>query len=176
MIRAKNIQIVPIKDLKLNPKNRNKHPKEQIERLQKLIEYQGFRNPVIVSNQSGYVVVGHGRVQAAKKLGVKEVPVIYQDFDDEIQEQAYLISDNAIASWAELDLSEINVDIQDMGPDFDIELLGLKDFEIEPADKEDKKVDLNFGFKIEVDCNDELNQDELTRELEARGFKVRVLI
>lgn len=136
MIKATDIVLSDIRKLKLNPKNRNKHPKEQIERLQKLIEYQGFRNPIIVSNQSGFVVVGHGRIEAAKNLGIKEVPVIYQDFDDETQEQAYLISDNAIASWAELDLSEINVDIQDMGPDFDIDLLGIKGFEIDVADKE----------------------------------------
>lgn len=135
-IKSKEIKIVKIKDLKLNPRNRNKHPKEQIERLQKLIEYQGFRNPVIVSNQSGMVVVGHGRLAAAKKMGLKEVPVIYQDFESPDQEHAYLISDNAIASWSELDLSSINTDIQDMGPDFDIDLLGIKNFTIDVADKE----------------------------------------
>ena len=71
-IRSKNIVITPIKKLVLNPKNNNKHPKEQIERLAQLIEFQGFRNPVVVSNRTGFVVAGHGRIEAAKKLGLKE--------------------------------------------------------------------------------------------------------
>ena len=63
------------------------------------------------------------------------MPVSYQDFTDDEQEYAYITSDNAIASWAELDLAQINVELESLGPDFDVDLLGIKDFEIEPADK-----------------------------------------
>lgn len=136
MIRSTEIQVVPIKEIKLNPKNRNKHPKEQIERLAKIMEYQGFRNPLIISSRTGLVVAGHGRYMAAKKLKLKEVPIMVQDFDSEEQEYAAQVSDNAIGSWAELDLSGINTDLSDLGPDFDIDLLGIKGFEIEVADRE----------------------------------------
>lgn len=139
MIRSKDIRIVPIKDLKPNPKNRNKHPEEQIERLMDLIKYQGFRNPIIVSNRTGFVVAGHGRLMAAKKLGMTEVPVIYQDFDSEEQEYSYHVSDNAIGAWAELDFQGINADFTDFGPDFNVDLLGIKSFAVEPAEKEKKK-------------------------------------
>jgi len=135
MIRANEIQIVSIKDIKLNPKNRNKHPKEQIERLAEIIKYQGFRNPLIISSRTGLVVAGHGRYEAAKMLKLKEVPVMVQDFESEEQEYAAQVSDNAIASWAELDLSGINLDVPDLGPDFNIDLLGIKDFVLEPAEK-----------------------------------------
>jgi DNA modification methylase len=141
MIKAENIKLVDINHLVLNPKNNNKHPKEQIDRLIKLIEFQGFRNPVIVSNRTGFVVAGHGRIEAAKKIKMKQVPVIYQDFDSEAQEYAYMTSDNAIASWAELDLSMVNTEMMDLGPDFDIDMLGIKDFVIEPIEKFEPQAD-----------------------------------
>lgn len=136
MIKATEIQVVPISEIRLNPKNRNSHPEEQIERLSKIIEYQGFRNPLIISNRTGLVVAGHGRYQAAQKIGLKEVPVMRQDFDSEEQEYAAQVSDNAIAYWSDLDLSGINTDLPDLGPDFDIDLLGIKNFALEPAEKD----------------------------------------
>lgn len=131
MIESKDIRLVKLKDVKLNPKNRNKHSDEQITRLIKIIEYQGFRSPLIVSNRTGLLVAGHGRLMAAKEMKIKEVPVMFQDFKDEAQEYAAMVSDNAIASWAEIDMSGINTDLGDLGPDFDIDLLGIKGFEIE---------------------------------------------
>ena len=73
-IQSKDVQFVPVAELIPNPKNPNKHPPEQIDRLCKLIEYQGFRNPVVVSNRTGLIVVGHGRFEAAKKLGMETLP------------------------------------------------------------------------------------------------------
>ena len=134
MIQSKDIQVVKTKDVNVNPNNRNKHHAEQIERLAKIIEYQGFRNPLIISNRTGLLVAGHGRLEAAKKLKLKELPAMFQDFENETQEYACMVSDNAIASWSELDLSGINTDIGELGPDFDIELLGISNFIIEPAE------------------------------------------
>lgn len=131
----KEIKWVPINEIKPNKKNRNSHSEEQIKRLADIITYQGFRTPLIVSNRTGLLVAGHGRLLAAKQLSLKSVPVSYQDFDSEEQEYAAGISDNAIASWSELDLSGINQDIPELGPDFNLEMLGIKDFVLEPADK-----------------------------------------
>lgn len=140
-IEAKDIKLVKIKELKPNPKNRNKHPEEQIERLADIIKYQGFRQPIVVSNRTGLVVAGHGRLEAAKRLNLDSVPVVFQDFDSEEQEYSFGVSDNAIASWAELDLSGINTDLPELGPDFDIDMLGLKDFVLEPAEKLEPQCD-----------------------------------
>lgn len=129
--------MIPLKELKRNPKNRNKHPKDQIDRLIKLIEYQGFRNPIVVSSLSGMIVAGDGRYQAAKKMKLKEVPVIVQDFKDDDQELAYQISDNAVSEWSELDFSGINEDVGTFDPSFDLELLGIHNFTIDVADKEE---------------------------------------
>lgn len=134
-IRCTFDKLVLISDLLPHPKNRNKHPEDQLIRLSQILEYQGWRYPVKVSNRSGFVTSGHGRIEAARLNGWTEVPVNFQDYDSDEQEYADVQSDNAIASWAELDLSGINLDISDLGPDFDIDLLGIKDFTLEPAEK-----------------------------------------
>jgi hypothetical protein len=117
-----------------HPKNPNTHSEEQIERLAEIIKYQNWRHPILVSTLSGHIVAGHGRLLAAKKLGLQTVPVQYQSFLDETQEYAFLVSDNAIASWSELDLAAVNWVIPELGPDFDIDLLGIRDFEIDPSE------------------------------------------
>lgn len=123
-------KLAHIKDLIPHPKNRNSHPPEQIKRLAEILKYQGWRYPIKVSKRTGVITSGHGRLAAAKLNGWKEVPVNFQNYDSDEQEYADLQADNAIASWAELDLSSINMDIGDLGPDFNIDLLGLKNFEI----------------------------------------------
>jgi len=80
-----------------NPRNPNKHPQEQIKLLATIIRSQGWRAPITVSRQSGYVVRGHGRLAAAILLGTEVVPVDYQNYATEAEEWADLIADNRIA-------------------------------------------------------------------------------
>lgn len=148
-IRCEYKKLVPLKELKPHPKNRNKHGDDQVSRLAQIFEYQGIRHPIIVSNLSGFIVAGHGRLAAATKLKFKEFPVDYQDFDSEESEYAFLVSDNAVALWAELDFSGINADLGDLGPDFDIDLLGIKNFTIDVADKEGLTDDDAIPEKVE---------------------------
>lgn len=129
--RVGEVVMVRTAELEPHPKNPNKHPKEQIDRLIKILEYQGWRYPIKVSTRSGFVTSGHGRLLAAKKMGLKEVPVSYQDYDSEEQEYADIVSDNSIAGWAELDLSSINLELSNLGPDLDIDLLGIDGFDID---------------------------------------------
>lgn len=129
--------VVKIADLKPYPKNPNRHSPEQITRLAKILDYQGWRYPVKVSKLSGFVTSGHGRIEAAKANGWLEVPVNYQAYVDEEQEYADIVADNSIAEWAQLDFASINSELENLGPDFDLEMLGLKDFMLEPADKLD---------------------------------------
>ena len=157
-IKSKKIEMVETSKIVPNPKNANKHTTEQIQRLVKLIEYQGFRNPLIVSNRTGFLAVGHGRLEAAKIIGMEKVPVIYQDFENEAQEYAYLISDNEIARWAELDKELVIEELQKIELE-DIELLGCEDnLEIKTLEPEDlsdknKEIDLdNFGNDLEHQC------------------------
>jgi hypothetical protein len=133
-IRCAFTKLIPISDLKekFHPKNRNRHPEEQLKRLAQILEYQGARAPAKISNLSGFLTAGHGRVLAAELAGWDTYPVDFQDYDSEEQEYADLQADNAIALWAELDLSGINSDLGELGPDFNLDLLGLKNFSLDP--------------------------------------------
>lgn len=156
-IKAEQIKLVAPESLVENPKNRNRHSIEQIERLCKMIRYNGFRNPIIVSNRTGFVVAGHGRLEAAKLLEMEKVPVVYEDFDNEAQEYSYVIGDNEIARWAQLDLHNVHIDLEEIDIP-DIELLGMENFKfesLEPEDLSDKNKEIdtdNFGNDLEHTC------------------------
>lgn len=96
-------KIVKIENVKPNPANPNKHPEEQIKSLAQNIKAIGWRYPITVSNQSGMVVKGHGRLMAAKYLKVKEVPVDYQNYSSDEEEMADLLFDNRIQELSEID-------------------------------------------------------------------------
>ena len=128
-IRCEYKKLIPLTELLPHPKNRNKHSDDQIARLARVFEYQGIRHPIIVSNLSGFIVAGHGRLAAAQHAGMETFPVDYQDFESEESEYAFLVSDNAIALWAELDISGINADLPEF-KDLDLDLLGIKNFNI----------------------------------------------
>ena len=155
-IRCQYSELVEPHKLVPHPKNPNNHPQDQIERLAKIIDHQGQRSPIVVSKKSGFIVVGHGRLEAMNHLGWEKVAVEYQDFENEADEYAHMTADNAIGEWSRLDLSLINDDMLEFGPDFDVDLLGLNDFKIEPLEKLDdanKEIDLdNFGNDLQHTC------------------------
>lgn len=119
-------ELVSISKLVPNPKNANKHSQEQIERLAKIIDFQGQRSPVVVSKRSGFITKGHGRLMAMQKLGWDQVAVDYQNYLSDAQEYADIVADNEIARWAELDSFKVLTDLKDLELG-DIDLLGFKD-------------------------------------------------
>lgn len=135
------IEWVDPKTLKHDPKNPNNHPSEQIERLKQIIRYQGWRWPIIVSLQDGYIKAGHGRQLAAVDMGLEKVPVCYQSFIDETQAKAFMTSDNAIARWSDLNLDIIQEDMKGFNPDFNIDLLGILNFKIPEEEKKEPGCD-----------------------------------
>ena len=118
-----------------NPKNNNKHSKQQIERLAKIIDFQGQRSPIVISKRSGIIVKGHARLYAIELLGWSKAAVEYQDYISEAQEYADLTADNAISRWSEFNEEKFIDDIKtiDLG---DFDLLGLKDFVMDDKDTE----------------------------------------
>lgn len=138
-----------------NPKNPNHHPQSQINLLAKIIKAQGWRQPITISNRSGLIVKGHGRLLAAIELGADKVPIEYQNYETEAEEIADLTADNRLAELAEMEtdsLTEILQELENEG--FDIELAGyteedleklLEDFTTmdseEPEEEEEELVD-----------------------------------
>jgi hypothetical protein len=145
-------KMVNLESLNDSPYQTNKHSKEQIERLAKIMREHGVHQPIHVSKRSNTICFGHGRREAAKLNGWNEFPVVYQDFQSETEEKACVTSDNAIALWADLDLSKINEFMLDEGPDLDVDLWAVKDFEVEPADRflpDEKEIDENIPTEKE---------------------------
>lgn len=134
-IHCQYSKLEDIRSLKKHPRNRNKHSQDQIIRFSKILEFNGIRRPIRVSQRSGYITSGHGLLEACQLLGLKEVPVSYQDYESEDAEYADLTADNALALWSQLDLSQINSDIAEIGP-FDLDMLGIKNFKVDVAEKE----------------------------------------
>lgn len=137
-LEAKEITLAKTSSIVPWDKNANKHSQEQIDLMCKLIAHNGFRDPVIVSLRSDTLICGHLRLICAKKLKIKEIPVIYQEFESEEEEYQFMVAHNAINSHSELDLVAINREFINFGPDFDIDLFALKDFTIDPADKQEE--------------------------------------
>lgn len=147
---------VKLSELIPNPKNNNRHTPEQIERLAKIIEFQGMRSPVVVSNRSGFVIKGHCRIEALQYLGWDEAPVDYQDYESEAQEYMDMTADNEIARWSQLDLQGVHLEIEALEIE-EIELLGMERFTFEKIDEDlsdkNKEIDTdNFGNDLEHQC------------------------
>lgn len=132
-------KIVDCAELIPNPKNPNTHPAKQIELLGKIILKQGWRLSITVSKRSGFIVKGHGRLEAALKAGIPRAPVDYQDYESEAVEHADLVADNRLAELSGLDHKAlkdllIEIDIEEI----DLELTGFsldvtaKLFELDP--------------------------------------------
>ena len=73
-IECSHTRMADVAELVENPRNPNKHPASQIELLAKIIANQGWRSPIVISKRSGLIVKGHGRYEAALKLGLDTVP------------------------------------------------------------------------------------------------------
>ena len=116
---------VDVVDLVPHPRNPNKHSDKQIALLAKIIGNQGWRNPIVVSERSGFIVAGHGRLGAARVLNVEKVPVDLQAFENEAEEYAHLIADNRIAELAEADRDELAGLIKELEGKIDLDLTGF---------------------------------------------------
>lgn len=147
-INCAHDKIVPIHEIVPNPRNPNTHSPEQVAWIARVIEHRGWRAPVVVSTRSGFVVCGHGRVQAALQMGVEGVPVDFQDFESEADEWAHMVADNALAEMSAMgedDLLELARDITDAGLEMDLAGLDAEQLVKEFQAMEDDLPDLPDG-------------------------------
>jgi hypothetical protein len=169
--------LVPIEKIVPNPRNNNRHSIEQIEELCKLIKAHGFRNALVVSNRSGFIVAGHGRLEAALKLGLTKLPIDYQDFESEAEEYQCLTADNEIARWSQLDKQSVHLALEEI-PDLNLELLGIDKFNIEPiADfemGEELREDMNKKFLLEIQFPNDMEMMDIHDDLTHRGYLVKI--
>lgn len=112
-------------------RNARTHSKKQIKQIAASIERFGWTNPVLV-DADGRIVAGHGRVAAAKLLGIESVPAIRLDNMSEAELRAYVVADNRLAENAGWDNEILAIELQALVDlDFDVELTGFETAEID---------------------------------------------
>lgn len=111
-------------------KNARTHSDEQVAQIAGSIKEFGFNNPVLVDKDNS-IIAGHGRVMAARKLGMDKVPVVILDHLTESQRKAYILADNRIALNSGWDSSMLSVELQDLKDDIDLSLLGFDPDELD---------------------------------------------
>ncbi len=124
-------KLIPTADLIPYARNSRTHSEAQITKIASSIKEFGFINPVVTDGKNG-IVAGHGRVLAANKLGLKEVPCVEASHLTEAQKRAYVIADNRMALDAGWDIDLLKVELGDLqGMDFDLSLTGFDPGELE---------------------------------------------
>jgi DNA modification methylase len=125
----------PISDLRPDPRNARTHPKRQVEQIVASIRTFGFTNPLLVDAE-GLVIAGHGRLLAAKSLGMTEIPTIPLEHLDESQKRALRLADNKIALNSGWDTDLLRVELGELSAlqvDFDLGVTGFSTGEIDVA-------------------------------------------
>ena len=113
--------------------NPRTHSQQQIQQIAESICAFGFTNPILVDEQ-GEVMAGHGRLEAAKLLGLRQVPTICMGDLSAAQKRAYVIADNRLAELAGWDEELLAIELQSLTTidlDFDIEIVGFQTAEID---------------------------------------------
>ena len=129
----RQITLRAISDLKPHPRNARKHSRQQIKAIAKSIDAFGFNAPVLVDGD-GNILAGHGRVEAAKLLGMAQVPVVLLDHLTETQAKAYMLADNKLtdrSTWDDETLAVQLKELSELVPNFDIEATGFEAPEID---------------------------------------------
>lgn len=140
MSQSINIKYIPVADLIPYAANSRTHSDAQVAQIAASIREFGFTNPILINGENT-IIAGHGRLMAARKLGLEEVPTIVLDHLSKAQQKALVIADNQLALNAGWDVDMLKAEIEDLNlEDFDLSLLGFDDkfldglLEPEPTD------------------------------------------
>ena len=127
---AQRIELWPLHRLIPWAKNARTHSDAQIAQIAGSIAAFGFNAPILVDSNAG-VIAGHGRLLAARQLGLEEVPVIVLDHLSEIQKRAYILADNKLAELGGYDDDLLRSELAELkDADVDLEMLGFGDHEL----------------------------------------------
>jgi ParB-like chromosome segregation protein Spo0J len=168
---ADKVEHWPIDRLVPYAKNSRTHSEEQIAQIAASIKEWGFTTAVLVDEQGG-IIAGHGRVLAARKLGMDTLPVMVAEGWSEPQKRAYIIADNKLALNADWDNELLALELGDLSNlGFDIDLIGFtageiakltfeeKDLYPDSSTKEINPDDYNMGHQCPK-CGFEFNDDK----------------
>jgi|11BtaG_2_1085332.scaffolds.fasta_scaffold05631_5 ParB-like chromosome segregation protein Spo0J len=169
--------------------NSRTHSERQVSQIAASIEEFGFTNPVLVDERGG-IVAGHGRVLAAKALGLNEVPAIVLKNLTPSQKKAYVIADNKLALNAGWNDANLKLEIESLELDgFNVDLLGFDvipefekeiDYSIldETLDSQVEKIatDVKRAIQIEFDEADYESATRLIKKLRQEGQYIGAIV
>jgi hypothetical protein len=128
---SRPVEIIPVDRLTPYKGNARTHSRKQIRQIADSIRRFGFTNPVLVDDSS-QIIAGHGRVEAAKLLGLNEVPTLRLSHLSETEKRAYVLADNRLAEKAGWDREILAIELQALiDLDFEVELTGFEPGQIE---------------------------------------------
>lgn len=163
-------------------RNSRTHSDAQVAQIAASIREWGWTMPILI-DEAGNVIAGHGRIMAAQKLGIEDVPCMTATGWSEAKRRAYVIADNKLALNSDWDSEMLRVEyntLSDLG--FDMSLTGFSDDEISSfAFEEDEEAslpeqkELNATFEVAVECTDEDEQEKVFNLLTKEGYKCRIL-
>ena len=147
------VHYLPIDSLTASPKNARSHSKSQIRQIAESIKAFSFTNPVLIAGNKT-IIAGHGRVAAAKLLGMDRVPTIRIEGLSADGIRAYIIADNRLAEKAGWDRSTLAIELQNLltiDGDFDVTVTGFEIHEIDLIieDARDKQQERDDLFQID---------------------------
>jgi DNA modification methylase len=122
------LEKIALENLKANPRNARTHSKRQIKLIAESLKAFGFLNPVLV-DENRMIIAGHGRVEAAKRLGLSEVPALRIDHLTDDEKRAYVLADNQLATRAGWDNDILAIELQHLTEivvDFDVTVTGFE--------------------------------------------------
>ena len=180
---ADKVERRKVEDLVPYAKNARTHSEEQIDQIARAIEQWGWTVPCLVDEKGG-LIAGHGRVLAAKQLGLDEVPVVVARGWSKAQKRAYVLADNKLTENGGWDDDLLKVEIGELqGEGFDLTLTGFSMDEIgELLDETDDGIEAapdskyKEQFGVIVICKDEAHQQEVFESLAGSGYEVRVVV
>jgi len=163
-----------------NPKE---HPDEQVKKIASSIKNYGWDQPIVVDGE-GEIIKGHGRLQAAKRLGLDEVPVIERADLSDAEARASRIADNRTAEsdWSD-DLLGAEVDVLADVDTIELDSLGFDDDELDdlldngdglPDPADETSLGLESEYEVIVECADEQEQERVFDELTEEGYECRL--
>ena len=125
MGKIAKVQEVAIEKIKPYENNAKIHGAEQVEKLKASIEEFGFLTPCLIDKNYN-LIAGHGRVMAAKEIGMEKVPCVFIEGLTEAQRKAYILADNRLGELGTWDMDVVVGELESLrDADFDIELTGF---------------------------------------------------
>jgi ParB/Sulfiredoxin domain len=127
----RKLEMMPIDRIVPSKRNARTHSQRQIRQIAESIRRFGFTNPVLIDD-CGEILAGHGRVAAAKLLGLRSVPILRLSHLSPAEKRAYVLADNKLADNAGWDREILAVELQELiGLNFDVELTGFEMTEVD---------------------------------------------